>query len=355
MHEYDCVSLLSGGLDSILAVKVIQAQGLNVKCLHFVTPYFGKPHMIEHWCDTHALDIDAVDVSEDYIRDVVMRPKHGGYGKFLNPCVDCKVFMLSKAKRLLLNYGADFIISGEVLGQRPMSQRRDALDIITRESDTRDLLLRPLSAGALPPTPMETCGVVDREFLPSISGRGRKDQLALAEDFGLKEIPQPAGGCKLAEAESCRKYLRLLLAKPDAGASDMRLADTGRQLWKGLLWMAVGRNKEDNETLQGLVTPEDYVFDVLGFPGPLAVARPLPGAEWTPENVKEAASLAASYSNKAVSSGGSVQVSVHHGDEKDIVEVQPAREAGFEEPEWDVEKKAELERTIKTRREEGKV
>ncbi len=184
-------ALFSGGLDSILAARLIMEQGLVVRCLHFVTPFFGKPRSIPYWEKVYGLEIEAVDVGEDFVRMLRERPAHG-FGKVMNPCVDCKILMMRKAREIMKERGASFIISGEVLGQRPMSQRRDTLNVIRRDAEVRDVLLRPLSAQHLDPTEAERSGLVDRSKLLGFFGRGRKDQMALAERMGLTEIPTPA-------------------------------------------------------------------------------------------------------------------------------------------------------------------
>ena len=191
--KYDAISLFSGGLDSILAVKVLEAQGLKVKALHFFTPFFGKPAAKRYWSGLYGLDLSVIDVGEDFVRLLKNGPPTG-FGKVLNPCVDCKILLLRHAKKLLPKYGATFLATGEVLGQRPMSQRRDTLNRISREADVRDCLLRPLSALGLPPTPMEEDGRVNRDLLCGISGRGRNDQFELAARFGITEIPTRPGG-----------------------------------------------------------------------------------------------------------------------------------------------------------------
>ena len=150
---YDAIVLFSGGLDSILAAKVLEAQGLKVKALHFFTPFFGKPQARKYWEKLYNLDLTAIDVGDDFVEMIKAGPA-AGFGKVLNPCVDCKILLLRRAKELLTRYGATFLATGEVMGQRPMSQRRDTLNRISREADVRDCLLRPLSAKLLPPTPM---------------------------------------------------------------------------------------------------------------------------------------------------------------------------------------------------------
>ena len=141
-------ALFSGGLDSILAARLIMEQGLVVRCLHFVTPFFGKPQLIPHWEKVYGLEVEAVDVGEAFVRLLRERPAHG-FGKVMNPCVDCKILMMRKARELMKKWGASFLISGEVLGQRPMSQRRDTLNVIRRDAEVKESLLRPLSAQLL--------------------------------------------------------------------------------------------------------------------------------------------------------------------------------------------------------------
>ncbi len=309
-QHYDALALLSGGLDSILAVKIVQEQGLRVKCLHFVSPFFGKPHEVSDWEAMYGLDIRVVDVGEDFVAMMRKYPVHG-YGKVLNPCVDCKILMLRAARDYLGTYGAKCIISGEVLGQRPMSQRRDTLNTIRRDADVRDLLVRPLCARCLDPSLAEQQGWIDRSQLLAISGRGRKEQLALAEKYALPKIPTPAGGCKLAERENARRYWPILDRLPDPRACDFAMANVGRQYWMKNRWLSIGRNQADNALLADLAEKDDLVFKIVGFPGPVAVGRQLEEAAWTPEEVAHAASFVASFSPKAVRSGGPVHVELH--------------------------------------------
>ncbi|MFV0421282.1 tRNA(5-methylaminomethyl-2-thiouridylate) methyltransferase [Oleidesulfovibrio sp.] len=324
-QQYDAIALLSGGLDSILAVKVVQEQGLKVKCLHFVTPFFGKPREVERWETMYGLDIDVVDVSEDFVTMMRERPTHG-YGKVLNPCVDCKILMMRKTRELMPKYGAKFIISGEVVGQRPMSQRRDTLNVIRRDAEVRDVLVRPLCAKRLDPTEAEEKGWIDREQLLSISGRGRKEQLALAEKYQLPVIPTPAGGCKLAERENARRYWPVLDRLPDPKARDFKLANVGRQYWSGNRWLSIGRNKGDNEGLRKLARKGDLLFKVVDFPGPIAVGRQIDEDPWSPEEVAHAAAFVASFSPKAVRSGELVQVELSSNGHTGFMTVMPDRE-----------------------------
>ena len=250
-------ALFSGGLDSILAARLIMEQGLVVRCLHFVTPFFGKPQLIPHWEKVYGLEVEAVDVGEAFVRLLRERPAHG-FGKVMNPCVDCKILMMRKARELMKKWGASFLISGEVLGQRPMSQRRDTLNVIRRDAEVKESLLRPLSAQLLDPTAPEISGLVDRNKLLGIFGRGRKSQMALADQMGLKEIPTPAGGCKLAEKENSRRYWPVLTRLKEPTVEDFELSNIGRQYWFG-------------ETIKSyLASPELSLSDLQAIPAVFA-------------------------------------------------------------------------------------
>ena len=339
--NYDAVALLSGGLDSILAVKVVEEQGLKVKCLHFTSPFFGKPQKVSHMARVHNLDIQAIDIGQDYVDMIANRPKHG-FGKILNPCVDCKILMLRKARERMEELGASMIISGEVVGQRPMSQRRDALNLISRDAGVRDVLVRPLTAGRIDPSEAEERGLIDRSRLRSISGRGRKDQMALAKHFGMTEIPTPAGGCMLAETESSRRYWPVIEYSPSPQTEDFYLANTGRQFWREGYWLAIGRNQGDNKRMESLARPGDLLFKVAGFPGPLSLGRQFEGKPWPQDIIESAAAFAARFSPKARKHGGPVGVNVSFEGETSQVTVTPLtlEQDLWLEPQWDDAKAA---------------
>ena len=336
--SYDAVALFSGGLDSILAVKTLEGQGLKIKCLHFITPFFGKPDQLEHWRREYALDVEGVDVGQRFVHMLHARPEHG-FGKVLNPCVDCKILMLREARARMEHYGARFVASGEVLGQRPMSQRRDTLNIIRRESGLGDALLRPLSAALLPPVAAELEGLVDRTRLHDIAGRGRAKQLRLAARFGIREIPTPAGGCRLAERENACRYWPLLQHKPQAGPEDFALANIGRQLWavtpEGAYWLCVGRNAADNAALERQASEGDILFTLRDFPGPLGLARPL--SRWSTATREDAARVLASFAPHAVRQGGAATVCLRQGTTLREVAVLPARDTAlaWATPPWE--------------------
>lgn len=341
MNTFDALSLFSGGLDSILASRLMQSLGHSVLGLHFVSPFFGRPERVGEWSREYGIPIECIDIGQDFVDLMAAFPPHG-FGKVLNPCVDCKILMLKKAKALLPVYGAKYLISGEVLGQRPMSQRADTLNIIRNEAEVREVLLRPLSAGLLPSTPMEDAGLVDRAALPSLCGRGRQGQFRLAKSLGVTKIPPQAGGCRLGERESARRYWPILRAFPRPLAAHFDLANVGRQLWRrdenGQStghWLAMGREHKDNERLLSLVLPEDHVFVLASFPGPHAVGRPAPGRDWDEQVLREAAACLASFSPKARRHAGAVDVTVRQGASRRVLVVHPADPHGFRDnPTW---------------------
>lgn len=335
MHTYDALAMFSGGLDSILAAKTIVAQGLRVLCLHFISPFFGHPERIPRWREVYGLDIHAVDVGQEYIDMMLARPKHG-VGKGLNPCVDCKVLMLRHCRELMPVYGAKFLVTGEVKGQRPMSQRPDTLNAIRNDAAVRDLLLRPLSAKHLDETPMEMSGLVDRERLHAFHGRGRRQQMVLAKEIGVTVIPQPGGGCKLTELDSAKRYVPIFQYVERPLAEDFHLANVGRQFWRGPYWLAMGKAQADNAAIAALVKPGDFTMDLLDFASPFGVIRTVGDALWDETALQDAAALVASYSPKAVATGAPVAVKILHDGVERMVVVTPQRVSalGLAELQW---------------------
>lgn len=355
-NKVDGIVLFSGGLDSVLAAKLLQRLGLCIFCAHFASPFFGNPGMVPHWRSVYELDIESFDISESFCRMLAGWPPHG-VGKTLNPCIDCKIILLQAAKKLLAQTGASFIATGEVLGQRPMSQRREPLNIIDKVSAARPYLLRPLSAQLLEPTDAELSGLVPREKLLRISGRGRLEQLALAKEFGIEEIPSPAGGCLLTERETARRCWPLfgqlfkwhstqdndqpMRAMPaNSGMTgkkgneetaelarliaDFRVCGIGRMLWRRDTdcWLLIGRNKADNDKLMQARMRGDIVLR-LPVAGPLALARH--GASWPPEVLREAAMVLGSYAPAGKCPPGELQISVRNGKVRHEERVFPQR------------------------------
>ncbi|MDJ0621360.1 MAG: thiamine biosynthesis protein [Desulfocapsaceae bacterium] len=277
------LSLFSGGLDSILASRVVAAQGIKVIAVKFVSPFFDYTVLrdpdgyIRKAKELYGIDVIVEDITKPYLQ-LLHRPSHG-FGKNFNPCIDCKIFMFSRARSMMKKFGASFLISGEVLGQRPMSQRRDTLNVIERDSGNRDILLRPLSAKLLTPTTMEEQGLVDREKLLDFSGRGRSRQIALAEEYGITEFPAPAGGCRLADPILSKRIARIyngdFVLPPSAIDSfDVLCLMTGRQfLLPGGGWLVVGRDEKDNNQLSEFKQDDDILFCMEDHPGPTALLR----------------------------------------------------------------------------------
>jgi len=250
------LALLSGGLDSTLAVKMMLDQGLDVEALNFTSPFCtctGK----NRGCKSEAvrvaeefnIPIKVIHKGLDYL-EIVRNPVHG-YGKGLNPCVDCRIYLLRKAREYMAECGADFIITGEVLGQRPMSQRRDTLRVIERESGLEGLLLRPLSARHFDPTVPEREGWVDREKLLAIKGRSRKELFELAEDLDVTNYPCPAGGCLLTELSFVPKMRDVFDHCDELNLRDFRLLKLGRHCRIGeRTKVIIGRDEGDNNLLE---------------------------------------------------------------------------------------------------------
>lgn len=272
------LALFSGGLDSTLAIKVILEQGIEVIALNFMSPFCrcdrskGCSSAIKDMADKLGVEFNAIYMGDDYI-DMIKNPQYG-YGKNMNPCIDCRIMKFKKAKEYMEKVGASFIITGEVLGQRPMSQHRRALKLIEKESGLSGLILRPLSAKLLEPTIAEERGWLRREALLDINGRGRKPQIELAANFGIKDYPCPAGGCLLTDP-TFSKRLKDALKHNDLRVRDIELLKSGRYFRiSPSFWLSVGRDQKDNEKLMKLADKEDTIFGPLeNVAGPTAVGR----------------------------------------------------------------------------------
>lgn len=264
------VALFSGGLDSILAVKLIQEQGIEVKGVNFKTPFFGLDEAFMIAKDLN-IDLKIIDITGELL-EVLKNPKHG-FGKNMNPCIDCHTLMFKQAGEYMTKIGASFVFSGEVLGERPMSQNRNSLSIIERESGLEGRILRPLSALLLPETIPEKEGLVDRNKLWDISGRSRKRQMELAAKMNLKDYPSPAGGCKLTEPEFSKR-LRDLFGQEKFSLEEIELLKLGRHFRLSRdIKLVVGRNKEENEQLKGFFQDGDFLFKAKNLKGPISLLK----------------------------------------------------------------------------------
>jgi tRNA-uridine 2-sulfurtransferase len=270
------IALLSGGLDSTLAVKVLLDQGIEVEALNFTSPFCtctgknsGCKSEAVRVAEEFKIPIKVMHKGIDYL-EILRNPKHG-YGKGMNPCIDCRIFLLKKAKEYMLESGADFVFTGEVLGQRPMSQRRDTLRVIEKESGLEGLLLRPLSAKHFKETIPETEGWVDREKLLSMHGRSRKEQFELAAELDVKNYPCPAGGCLLTDPTFVGKVRDVFDHCEELNLRDFRLLKLGRHFRIGKRTkVVIGRNQAENELLEHAVQPGEATLRWSDGPSPLA-------------------------------------------------------------------------------------
>ncbi len=294
--------VFSGGLDSMLAAQVIRAQGIEVLALFFETPFFTSERARKS-AKSIDLPLKVIDITELHLK-MLRDPEHG-FGQNMNPCIDCHILMCRVAGQMLEQEGASFVITGEVLGQRPMSQNRKALMIVAQGSGIKDFLLRPLSAKHLPITTPEKCGWVDREKLFSFQGRSRKPQMALAKDMGITKYPSPAGGCLLTEEVFSRRLKDLFASKKYIAPNEIELLKLGRHFRIGSKTkLVVGRNKKENILIQQLADEEDLILACVSIPGPTVLLA----GQFDPEILKQAAGLTAAYSDAPTSDSISIKI-----------------------------------------------
>lgn len=271
------IALFSGGLDSSLAIKILEEQGIKIVAVNFISPFClcdknGCKYHSEILNKEAGVELKRINISRDFL-EMVGHPKFG-YGSNMNPCIDCRILMLNKAKDLMRELNASFLITGEVLGQRPMSQHRKTLALIEKETGLEGLILRPLSAKLLEPTIPEEKKWVDREKLMNISGRTRKPQISLAKKFNFKDWACPAGGCLLTDPGFARRLKDLMKhKKPDL--NDIELLKIGRHFrLSPKAKLIVGRDEKENNRLEKLVLENDFYFlPTDDFVGPSAIGR----------------------------------------------------------------------------------
>jgi tRNA-uridine 2-sulfurtransferase len=264
------LGLCSGGLDSILSALLLRSQGVDVQWVSFETPFFSAQKARKASAAT-GVPLTVRNITRLYME--MMRSPSVRFGKNMNPCMDCHALMFRLAGEIMTARGLDFLFSGEVLGQRPMSQNRTSLRYVEKHSGFDGYILRPLSALCLPETMMEQKGLVDRRKLMDISGRSRKRQLELAEAFGVTDFPAPAGGCLLTDKIFSRRLRDLLDHQVDCPEKDLELLKFGRHLrLNPATKIVVGRTLQDNEQISRCIDAQmDMVLKVKDFPGPLVV------------------------------------------------------------------------------------
>ncbi len=271
------IALFSGGLDSILAVKYMEKLGIKVIPFYFVNPY--NVNDVDEIAKSNKLKIRKIKLDKSYIK-AMRKPKYG-FGKNLNPCIDCRIFLLKQAKKLMKKLKADFIITGEVIGQRPMSQYKKALDLVEKKSGLKSKLVRPLTGELLEET------IFPKEKLLDISGRSRKRQLELAKKFKIKKYLTPAGGCLLTDENFCKKLKDLYEHKKIISLEDIELLKIGRHFRVNKDKIVVGRNEKENKKLEKF---KGIKLEPVDFPGPTVLLQG--------KNIKKAKELLLRYSKK---------------------------------------------------------
>ena len=304
-----CVTLLSGGLDSMLAIRIMQDQGIEVEALNFKTMFTCCQDLSAQAAHRLGVRLTVVSQEDDYL-ELIKNPRFG-YGKGANPCVDCRIYMFERAEKFMEQIGADFIVSGEVVGQRPMSQKRRDLDVISQQSGLEDLLLRPLSAKLLLPTLPERKGLVDRDRLYAFQGRSRKGLIRLAKAYGLDEVPTPSTGCALTEPLFGKKVHDLIQIQVDPQPWDFQLVKIGRHFrFDNQTRVILGRNEAENHQLEySHRLPEatsTALLDPENFSGPVALVSGPP----TEQAIEFALALVLRYGTKKKETDNSVFVTI---------------------------------------------
>ena len=311
------LAMVSGGLDSILAAKLIQEQGIEVIGICFKSYFFGEENA-ERMCKQIDMRLEVVDFSEEHFK-MVKKPKHG-HGKNMNPCIDCHAMMMTHAGRLLEKFDADFIITGEVLGQRPMSQNKGALSTVLKTSGVGEKILRPLCAKNLLETEMEKSGLVDREKLMDIKGRSRKIQMALAEQWNIKDYPSPAGGCKLTDPGYSNRLKDLVDNKEDISARELELLRYARHYRIDESCKIIcTRTADEAEIVKNLISSEDRIFLVRDFNGPVTI---IIGENPSEKSIEAAAKITGRYSKGR--NEESIVVKYRKGTDENTITVKPA-------------------------------
>ncbi|MBW1839531.1 MAG: 7-cyano-7-deazaguanine synthase [Deltaproteobacteria bacterium] len=286
--------LFSGGLDSILAAMLLKENGLEVTAITFVHP-FASCEPAEEWAKKIGIKLVKKEVDDAYFR-LIRQPKHG-YGSNMNPCVDCKIYMMKRGQEYADKNGFDFIATGEVVGERPFSQVKSRLLQIEKEAGLPNRIVRPLSGKIMPETEAEEKGLIDREWMMDISGRGRDMQFKLAEKFKIKDFPTPSGGCLLTDPAYSIRLAELLDHKERLEWVDAEILKMGRHFRISEDKIVVGRREEENKKLEKIARKKNFTWmEVVDFVGPVTILLPYerkPGKDL----IKKAASLTVKYSD----------------------------------------------------------
>jgi tRNA-specific 2-thiouridylase len=340
MLPVKAIGIVSGGLDSALAVALIKRQGMEILGLHFHNGFSPNamraevlgPEALEVFLEKKRLalteslgvPVEIVDISREYL-GLLLSPEHG-YGSQVNPCIDCRIDMLRRAAGRMRDEGAEFVFTGEVLGQRPMSQHRGAMNTVERDSGLQGRLLRPLCARLLPETIPEKEGLIDRSLLLDIQGRSRRRQMELAGEFGITGYSQPAGGCTLTDENYGRKFMEMLEHEGASGLSRSVavLLAIGRHFrLDGGARVVVGRNRTENEYIERNFS-RDWLAEPVDCPGPTTLVLGGPSRD----DLEKAAAFTARYSD--CKREASVHIRMARGEEELLLDVPPAEDGELE-------------------------
>ena len=268
--KYRCLALLSGGLDSMLSAKILKDQGIEVTPICFKSYFFGSKSA-EKAAKQIGLKLRVVDFDKEHLK-MLKNPRYGR-GSAINPCIDCHMLMLKTAKKIMKKEGYDFVCTGEVLGQRPFSQNKNALELIEKEAGLKGLIVRPLCAKVLPETIPEKKGMVNREKLYGIKGRTRSKQIELTKIFGIKEYASPAGGCILTDKSYSVNLLELFKRNPKASGEECQVLRLGRVFWQDKYLIVVARNEKECSEITKFIKKGDVALDPHNFSGPTVLVR----------------------------------------------------------------------------------
>ena len=298
-RKIKAIILFSGGLDSILVTEILKKQKIHCEGLFFTSP-FWETEKAKLAAKKLRIKLNIFELQNDYLK-IIKRPRFGR-GKGMNPCLDCRIFMLKQAKKFIRLKNFDILATGEVLGQRPMTQNRKSLNFIEKKSGLSSLsvdeagkILRPLSAKLLPETIFENRGLVDRQKLFDFQGRSRKAQMALVKKWKIKNYPTPSGGCLLTDFEFSKRLKELFEKHPRCKIEDIKLLKLGRHFWEEKTKIVIGRNEEENKKLRKLARQNDSLMELKKIPGPLTLIR----GKITKKALKKAVDLTIRYSHKA--------------------------------------------------------
>jgi len=287
------LAMLSGGLDSMLAIRMILRRGIDVEAVNFVTPFcLCNRCYLSEFIKELSVKLHRINLGQEFL-DLVVNPPHG-YGSQMNPCIDCRILMFRKAKEVAKRIGAEYIVTGEVLNERPFSQGREALLMIEKEAGLEGKILRPLSAKLLPQSEPEKEGSVDRNSLLAIRGRRRLPQIELARKMGVKDYPCPAGGCLLTDPSFARRLGEHLSHEGRLRPEDVTLLRVGRHFRLETVKIVVGRDEDENKRLSLIAQKQSFpTLEVIGYPGPVSLYV----GEERPDLMERAAAITARYSD----------------------------------------------------------